>query len=175
MWRIKRSIFTFATESRTTCGIKKHRYFVKLIMPMVSCSTFAKSVKKSWIFDRRGGWQFDHVFDKVILASTANERTTLVTIVSYIHNVAAKHGSSKPLTTSKLWLLALRIKSTRLLPSIPDALWDMCKSSVVFVLLMHPSKETLNSPSSRVDADSTSRRRRILKCIFSGVGESWPN
>ena len=41
--------------------------------------------------------------------------------------------------------------------------------------LMHPSKETLNSPSSRVDADSTSRRRRILRCIFSGVGESWPN
>ena len=37
---------------------------------------------------------------------------------------------------------------------------------------MHPSKETLNSPSSRVDADSTSRRRRILRCIFSGVGES---
>ena len=37
--------------------------------------------------------------------------------------------------------------------------------------LMHPSKETLNSPSSRVDADSTSRRRRILRCIFSGVGE----
>ena len=28
---------------------------------------------------------------------------------------------------------------------------------------------------SRVDADSTSRRRRILRCIFSGVGESWPN
>ena len=37
---------------------------------------------------------------------------------------------------------------------------------------MHPSKETLNSPSSRIDADSTSRRRRILRCIFSGVGES---
>ena len=39
-------------------------------------------------------------------------------------------------------------------------------------VIMHPSKETLNSPSSRVDADSTSRRRRILRCIFSGVGES---
>ena len=34
---------------------------------------------------------------------------------------------------------------------------------------MHPSKETLNSPSSRVDADSTSRRRRILRYILSGV------
>ena len=40
-----------------------------------------------------------------------------------------------------------------------------------FFHFMHPSKETLNSPSSRVDADSTSRRR-ILRCIFSGVGES---
>ena len=38
-----------------------------------------------------------------------------------------------------------------------------------FWLLMHPSKETLNSPSSRVDADSTSRRRRILRCILSGL------
>ena len=44
--------------------------------------------------------------------------------------------------------------------------------SSVFGRLMHPSKETLNSPSSRVDADSTSRRRRILRCIFSGVRES---
>ena len=43
-----------------------------------------------------------HVFDKFILVSTAHERTTLVTIVSYKHNVAAKHGSSKPLTTNEL-------------------------------------------------------------------------
>ena len=46
------------------------------------------------------------------------------------HNVAAKHGSSKPLTSNELWLLELRIKSTRILASIPDALWDMCKSSI---------------------------------------------
>ena len=45
------------------------------------------------------------------------------------HNVAAKHGSSKPLT-SELWLIELRIKSTRILASIPDALWDMCKMSI---------------------------------------------
>ena len=43
------------------------------------------------------------------------------------HNAAAKHGSSKPLTSNELWLLELRIKSTRILASIPDALWDMCK------------------------------------------------
>ena len=46
------------------------------------------------------------------------------------HNVAAKHGSSKPLTSNELWLLELRIKSTRRLASIPNALWDMCKSSI---------------------------------------------
>ena len=46
------------------------------------------------------------------------------------HNVAAKHGSSKPLTSNELWLLELGIKSTRILAPIPDALWDMCKSSI---------------------------------------------
>ena len=34
------------------------------------------------------------------------------------HNVATKHGSSKPLTSNELWLLELRIKSTRILASI---------------------------------------------------------
>ena len=45
------------------------------------------------------------------------------------HNVAAKHGSSKQLTSNELWLLELRIKSSRILASIPDALWDTYKSS----------------------------------------------
>ena len=49
------------------------------------------------------------------------------------HIVAAKHGSSKPLTSNELWLLELRIKSTRILAPIPDALWDMCKSSIEFL------------------------------------------
>ena len=39
-------------------------------------------------------------FDKVTLASTAHERKTLLTLVSYEHNVAAKYGSSKLLTTN---------------------------------------------------------------------------
>ena len=34
------------------------------------------------------------------------------------HNVAAKHGSSKTLTSNELWLLDLRIKSIRILASI---------------------------------------------------------
>ena len=46
------------------------------------------------------------------------------------HNVAAKHGSSKPLTFNELWLLELRIKSNCILAPLPDALWDMCKSSI---------------------------------------------
>ena len=47
------------------------------------------------------------------------------------HSVAAKHRNFKLLTSNELWLLELRIKSTRILASIPDALWDMCKSSIV--------------------------------------------
>ena len=46
------------------------------------------------------------------------------------HIVAAKHGSSKPLTSNELWLLELRIKNTRILAPILDALWDMCKLSI---------------------------------------------
>ena len=41
-----------------------------------------------------------------------------------------KHKSSKPLTSNELWLLELRIKNTRILASIPDALWDMCILSI---------------------------------------------
>ena len=70
----------------------------------------------------------------VALASTAHERTSLVTIVSYKRNVVPKHGSSKPLTTNELWLLEMQIKSTRILAYITDALWDMCKSSIVKVI-----------------------------------------
>ena len=46
------------------------------------------------------------------------------------HIVATKHGSFKPLTSNELWPLELRIKSTRILAPIPDALWDMCKSFI---------------------------------------------
>ena len=42
---------------------------------------FAKNVKKSWIFDRRGGCQVT-VFDNFILASTAHERITVGYLVS---------------------------------------------------------------------------------------------
>ena len=89
--------------------------------------------RKGWIFDRRGGWLSGHIVEKVALASTVHERTTLVTLVSYKDNVAAKHGSSKPLTSNELWLLKLWIKSTPILASIPDALWDVCKSFIAVV------------------------------------------
>ena len=54
----------------------------------------------------------------------------MVTYSLVKHIVAAKYGSSKPLTSNELWLLELRIKSTRILAPIPDALWDMCKLSI---------------------------------------------
>ena len=85
---------------------------------------------KGWILNCRGGCQFTF-FSKFTLAPTVHERNTLATLVSYKHNVAAKHGSCMPLTTNELWLLELWIKSTPILASIPDALWDMCKSSIV--------------------------------------------
>ena len=85
--------------------------------------------KKGWIFDRRGGYQVT-VFWQIyfsINCAWANYHG-LRSLVKHI--VAAKHGSSKPLTSNELWLLELRIKSTRILAPIPDALWDMCKSSI---------------------------------------------
>ena len=91
--------------------------------------TLVKNVKKRLNFRAQTRLSV-HILDQSILASTAHERTTLVTTDSYKHNVAAKHGSFKPLTTNKQWLLELRIKSTRILASIPDKLWDMCKSSI---------------------------------------------
>ena len=95
---------------------------------MTPCQECEK--KKSWIFDRRGGCQVT-VFDKFILASTVHERITYHWLRSLVkHIVAAKHGSSKPLTSNELWLLELRIKSTRILAPIPDALWDMWKLSM---------------------------------------------
>ena len=41
-------------------------------------------------------------------------------------------------------------------------------------VLMQPSMGTLNSPSSRVVKDSTPSRRRILRYINFGIGESSP-
>ena len=38
-----------------------------------------------------------------------------------------------PLTSNELWLLELRIKSSHILASIPDALWDMCKPSITIL------------------------------------------
>ena len=102
--------FTFASNSRAEARakFKKHLYFVKLIMRKVSNipseniladDPLPRMSRKGWIFDRRGGLSV-HLFDQFILASATDERTTLVTLVSYKHNVAAKHGSSKPLTTN---------------------------------------------------------------------------
>ena len=44
-----------------------------------------------------------------------------------------------------------------------------------YTWFMHPSMGTLNLPSSRVVKDSTPSRRRILRGINYGIGESSPN
>ena len=66
-----------------------------------------------------------YIFDEVTQASTAHEQVTLVIIVSYKHNVVAK-----PMTPNELRILELQTKSTLILASIPDALWDICKLSI---------------------------------------------
>ena len=141
MFTLKIFHFRYQFTGGNMCEIKKHLYFVKLIMWIISYTPLgniladdplSRMPRKGCIFDRRGGCQFTFLI-KFTLASTAHERTTLVTLVSYKHNKAAKHGSSKPLimlTTYKLWLLELWIQSTRILASIRDALWDMCKLSI---------------------------------------------
>ena len=125
MFTLKIFYFCCWFTGGNTCGIKKHLNFVKLIKRMVSYTLgkyfdqwpLVKNVKEMWNF--RLYWrQSVYVFDKhgkVTLASTAHERTTLVTIVSYNCNVVAKHWSSKPSTTNELWLLELRINSTRVI------------------------------------------------------------
>ena len=50
-----------------------------------------------------------------------------------------------------------------------------CFLTEYFVSFMQPSMGTLNSPSSRVVKDSKPSRRRILRCINFGIGESSPN
>ena len=140
-WDVTLKIFYFCYDSRaeTRAKLTTVLYFEKLIMQKVSCipleniladDPLPRMSKKGWIFDRRGGCQVT-VFDKFMNCAWANYHG-LRSLVKHI--VAAKHGSSKPLTSNELWLLELRIKSTRILAPIPDALWDMCKSSITLTL-----------------------------------------
>ena len=119
MFTLKIFYFRYDSRAETRAKLKTDLYFEEMIMQKVSYipleniladDPLPRMSKKGWIFDRRRGSQFT-VFDKFILASAAHERTTLV--ISLVkHNVAAKHGSSKPLTSNELWLLEWRIKST---------------------------------------------------------------
>ena len=68
-----------------------------------------------------------------------SELSCYLTIVSYKHNVVDKQGSSKPLRTNELWLLELQIESTRILASIPDALWELGYVQIVYTNSLHLS------------------------------------
>ena len=76
---------------------------------MLADDPFSRMSRKGWIFNCRGGCQFTFL-KKLLLASTVHERTTMATLISYRHNVATKHGTSKLLTTNELWLQELQIK-----------------------------------------------------------------
>ena len=75
-------------------------------------------------------------FWKIYYSITAHEWTSMATLASYKHNVAAKHGNSKPLTSNELWLLELRIKSTYILASIPDV-YGICANRLLVPTKMH--------------------------------------
>ena len=117
---------------------KTDLYFVKLIMQKVSyipleniladdpLQRMSKKVEFSIAEEAVSSRFLINLFEYQLRMSELSWLRSLVK-----HNVAAKHGSSKPLTSNELWLLGLRIKSTRILAPIPDALRDMCKSSIM--------------------------------------------
>ena len=138
MFTLKIFYFHYDSQVETLAKLKTDLYFVKLIMQKVSYiplenilanDPLPRMSKKGWIFDRRGEAVSSQFL--IILFQYQLRMSELPWLCSLVkHNVAAKHGNSKPLTSNELWLLELRITSTRILASIPDALWDMCKSSI---------------------------------------------
>ena len=73
------------------------------------------------------------------------------------------------------------IRRSEVLNDFIDINFNLCEikqrtNKLVFVSsLMQPSMANLNSPSSRIVKDATPFRRRILRCINFGNGESSPN
>ena len=133
---IENFFFGFRFTGGNRCRIKKHLYFVKLIMWKVNCilteniladDPLPRQSRKGWTFDRSGGCQFMFLIN-LINCAWANYLGNHSLVQT---QCCRKAQSSKPFTTNELWLLELRIKSTRILASIPDALWDMCKLSIV--------------------------------------------
>ena len=154
MFTLKIFYFRYDSRAETRAKLKMDLYFVKQIMQKVSYipleniladDPLPKMSKKGWIFDHRGGCQFTVFINLFSHQLRMSEQPWLRSLVK--HNVAAKHGSSKPLTSNELWLLELRIKSARILASIPDALWDMCISSILSLLILLLGESGADNPS----------------------------
>ena len=104
--------FTFATHfSIQTCSImKKHLKFEKNDYVNGKLHTnreifwfndvLSRMSRKCWNFDCDWVWQF--TFFNGNQASCVHEGTTLVNLVSYKHNVAAKHMNLKQFTINQL-------------------------------------------------------------------------
>ena len=103
--------------------------------------------------------------------------TTLVALVRYKRNVAAKPVSSKRLVINELWLLELRIKRTRILTCKPGALWDMFKSPAVRNYWkmegnrssVHQERRLYKSVWQHTVLFYLSRKKYIKSQIFSNV------
>ena len=110
MFTLKIFYFRYDSRAETRAKLKPDLYFVKLIMQKVSYiplkniladDPLPRMSKKRLNFRSQRRLHFT-VFDQFILISTAHE-PILPWLQSLVkHDVAAKHGSSKPLTSNEL-------------------------------------------------------------------------
>ena len=92
----------------------------------------------------------------------------VIASVLYKHNVATKHGSSKPLTTNDLWLLELQIKNTHILASITDAAhYGICAIRLSIFLSKHihhhKSAEVVCSPAQYLRVGNSNYAKKNKK------------
>ena len=120
-----------------------------------------------------------------------NARYGLAITLKVIHKTAwlyivltwelASHGKQQVLVKAKVMYTFWAITRAMTRPFIcraiarPFTRLAIARFYVYGLIFMQPSMGTLNSPSSRVIKDSTPSRRRILRCIDFGIGESSPN
>ena len=126
MFTLKILYFGYDSRAETYAKLKTDLYFVKLIMQKVSYIPLENILADDPLSRMSKKVEFsitEEVVSSRILIILFYYQLRMRELRSLVkHNVAAKHGSSKLLTCNELWLLELRIKSTRILATIPDAL-----------------------------------------------------
>ena len=138
MFTLEIFYFCYDSWARTRAKLKADLYFLKLIMQKVSYIPLKNILADNPLPRMSKKVEFliteEAVSSRFLINLFWHQlgMSKLPWLHSLIkHNVAAKHWSSKPMTSNELWL-ELRIKNIRILASIPDALWDKCESSIKF-------------------------------------------